>query len=164
MRHCIYCGMPIEEDDRFCVRCGKEQPAAPAEDRPGDAEDATVTVYHGGGLSRGAADHAGPEMPAHAAASARSSAAAKAGAPTGKTEAAGGTAAGPGVRRTDPGDRTAAQSPYTDKRKSTGEKGSSLAWPCCAWSWPVSWESFCWFPAKIRPMKIRQVRQRRRLP
>ena len=30
MRHCIYCGMPIDEDDRFCVRCGKEQPAATA--------------------------------------------------------------------------------------------------------------------------------------
>lgn len=30
MRHCIYCGMPIDEDDRFCVRCGKEQPAAAA--------------------------------------------------------------------------------------------------------------------------------------
>ena len=30
MRHCIYCGMPIDEDDRFCVRCGREQPAAAA--------------------------------------------------------------------------------------------------------------------------------------
>ena len=31
MRHCIYCGMPIEEDDRFCVRCGKEQPDSSVE-------------------------------------------------------------------------------------------------------------------------------------
>lgn len=27
MRHCIYCGMPMEDDDLFCTRCGNE--AAP---------------------------------------------------------------------------------------------------------------------------------------
>ena len=25
MRYCIYCGMPMEDDDKFCTRCGKTQ-------------------------------------------------------------------------------------------------------------------------------------------
>ena len=48
MRHCIYCGMPIDEDDRFCVRCGKEQPAAPADaEQPAAAARSAAAVKTG---------------------------------------------------------------------------------------------------------------------
>ena len=48
MRHCIYCGMPIDEDDRFCVRCGKEQPAAPADaEQPAAAARSAAAVKAG---------------------------------------------------------------------------------------------------------------------
>ena len=96
MRHCIYCGMPIDEDDRFCVRCGKEQPAAPA-----DAEKL--------------------------AAAARSAAAVKTGRPTGKTEAAGRTAAGAASGRTAPGGAAAAESRHRYDRRSDGEKKIVIA-------------------------------------
>jgi hypothetical protein len=87
MRHCIYCGMPIDEDDRFCVRCGKEQPAAAA----------------------------------------RSAAAVKTGRPTGKTEAAGRTAAGAASGRTAPGGAAAAGSRHRYDRRSDGEKKIVIA-------------------------------------
>ena len=87
MRHCIYCGMPIDEDDRFCVRCGREQPAAAA----------------------------------------RGAAAVKTGRPTGKTEAAGRTAAGAASGRTAPGGAAAAESRHRYDRRSDGEKKIVIA-------------------------------------
>lgn len=37
MRKCIYCGMPMEDDDLFCTRCGKEVPG----DRAGKTPEAS---------------------------------------------------------------------------------------------------------------------------
>ena len=34
MRKCIYCGMPMEDDDLFCTRCGKEVPGERAGKTP----------------------------------------------------------------------------------------------------------------------------------
>ena len=34
MRKCIYCGMPMEDDDLFCTRCGKEVPGKRAGKTP----------------------------------------------------------------------------------------------------------------------------------
>ena len=134
MRHCIYCGMPIDEDDRFCVRCGKEQPAAPAdaEQPAGPApdvltEDATVTVFSGRGVSAGVLDDEEPETSGKPAAAARSAAAVKAGRPTGKTEAAGRTAAGAASGRTAPGGAAAAESRHRYDRRSDGEKKIVIA-------------------------------------
>ena len=134
MRHCIYCGMPIDEDDRFCVRCGKEQPAAPAdaEQPAGPApdvltEDATVTVFSGRGVSAGVLDDEEPETSGKPAAAARSAAAVKTGRPTGKTEAAGRTAAGAASGRTAPGGAAAAESRHRYDRRSDGEKKIVIA-------------------------------------
>jgi len=134
MRHCIYCGMPIDEDDRFCVRCGKEQPAAPADaEQPAGpapdvlAEDATVTVFSGRGVSAGVLDDEEPETSGKPAAAARSAAAVKTGRPTGKTEAAGRTAAGAASGRTAPGGAAAAESRHRYDRRSDGEKKIVIA-------------------------------------
>ncbi|MBQ2641471.1 MAG: YARHG domain-containing protein [Lachnospiraceae bacterium] len=134
MRHCIYCGMPIDEDDRFCVRCGKEQPAAPADtEKPAGpapdvlTEDATVTVFSGRGVSAGVLDDEEPETSGKPAAAARSAAAVKAGRPSGKTEAAGHTAAGAASGRTAPGGAAAAGSRHRYDRRSDGEKKVVIA-------------------------------------
>ena len=171
MRHCIYCGMPIDEDDRFCVRCGKEQPAAPAdaEQPAGPApdvltEDATVTVFSGRGVSAGVLDDEESETSGKPAAAARSAAAVKAGRPNGKTEAAGHTAAGAASGRTAPGGAAAAGSRHRYDRRSDGEKKIVIALALLCLSWPVLWGPSCWSPAKTRTVKMQQTRRRRRLP
>ena len=39
MRKCIYCGMPMEDDDLFCTRCGKEVPGERAGKTPEASDD-----------------------------------------------------------------------------------------------------------------------------
>ena len=39
MRRCIYCGMPMEDDDLFCTRCGKEVPKERAGKTPETSDD-----------------------------------------------------------------------------------------------------------------------------
>jgi len=46
MRYCTYCGMPMEDDDLFCTRCGRPAGEAP-EGHPGDAGEETVALYDG---------------------------------------------------------------------------------------------------------------------
>ena len=66
MRNCIYCGMPMEDDDLFCTRCGKKVPADKAGEnieektaaavKPGKSITAATAVGPGKGIPAAAAE------------------------------------------------------------------------------------------------------------